>query len=159
VNGKACVTNLLETIDFLTKRYCANIPIDIIFIDYLKAFDLVAHKRLAFKLSCYGIAGSLLTWIDSFLSNRVQRVVIGDVVASWEEVTSGVPQGSVLGPIRFILYIYEISDILITNSVLYADDTKLLKEIESEEDIYILQNDINSVVDWTRTWLMKLNES
>ena len=81
---------------------------------------------------------------------------------SWfatHEVTSGVPQGSVLGPIRFILYINEISDILITNSVLYADDTKLLKEIESEEDIYILQNDINSVVDWTRTWLMKLNES
>ena len=159
VNGKACVTNLLETIEFLTKRFCANIPIDIIFMDFLKAFDLVAHKRLAFKLSCYGITGSLLAWIVSFLSNRVQRVVMGEVVSSWEEVTSGVPQGSVLGPILFILYINEISEILISLSELYADDTKLLKEIQSEEDIHILQNDINRIVDWTRTWLMKLNES
>ena len=84
VNGKACVTNLLETIDFPTKHFCANIPIDIIFIDFLKAFDLVAHKRLAFKLSCYGITGSLLAWIVSFLSNRVQRVVMGEVVSSWD---------------------------------------------------------------------------
>ena len=62
VNGKACVTNLLETIDFLTKHFCVNIPIDIISIDFLKASDLVAHKRLAFKLSCYGITGSLLAF-------------------------------------------------------------------------------------------------
>ncbi len=95
MNGKECVTNLLETIDFLTKHFCAKLPIDIIFIDYLKAFDLVAHKRLAFKLLCYRITGSLLAWIVSFLSNRVQRVVMGEVVSSWEEVTSGVPQGSV----------------------------------------------------------------
>ena len=84
---------------------------------------------------------------------------MGEVVSSWEEVTSGVPQGSVLGPTLFILYINEISEILMSLSELYADDTKLLKEIESEEDIHILQNDINRIVDWTRTWLMKLNES
>ena len=146
VNGKACVTNLLEALDFLTKCLQDKIPLDIVFIDYLKAFDLVAHKRLLFKLSKYGITGVLLDWIASFLTNRLQRVVLGEVVSSWEEVTSGVPQGSVLGPILFIIFINEISEILVSLSELYADDTKLMKEIRTPNDIQLLQEDINKIV-------------
>ena len=159
INGKACVTNLLEALDFLTKCLQDKIPLDIVFIDYLKAFDLVAHKRLLFKLSKYGITGLLLDWIASFLTNRLQRVVLGEVVSSWETVTSGVPQGSVLGPILFIIFINEISEFLMSLSELYADDTKLMKEIRIPNDIRLLQEDINKIVKWTRNWLMKLNES
>ena len=120
---------------------------------------MVAHKRLLFKLSKYGITGLLLDWIASFLTNRLQRVVLGEVVSSWETVTSGVPQGSVLGPILFIIFINEISEFLISLSELYADDTKLMKEIRTPNDIRLLQEDINKIVKWTRNWLMKLNES
>ena len=156
---KACVTNLLETLDFLTKCHWLKIPVVIAFIDFLKAFDLVAHKRLIFKLSCYGITGSLLAWIASFLEGRTQRVVMGDIISSWENVTSGVPQGSVLGPILFIIFINEISELLISINELYADDTKLMREIKSESDASILQGDIDKIVDWTRKWLMRLNEN
>ena len=84
---------------------------------------------------------------------------MGEAISPWEKVTSEVPQGSVLGPILFILYINEISEILISLSELYADDTQILKEIVSEVDIQNLQNDINKIVDWTRRWLMNLNEN
>jgi hypothetical protein len=156
---KACVTNLLETLDFLTKCHWLKIPVVIAFIDFLKAFDLVSHKRLLFKLSCYGINGSLLAWIASFLEDRTQRVVMGNVISSWEKVTSGVPQGSVLGPILFIIFINEISELLISLNELYADDTKLMREIKSDSDVSILQGDIDKIVEWTRKWLMKLNEN
>ena len=114
MKNKSCVTNLLETLDFLTKCLWDKIPVVIAFIDFLKAFDLVAHKRLVFKLSRYGINGSLLAWISSFLTERTQRVVMGDFISSWEKVTSGVPQGSVLGPILFIIFINEISELLMS---------------------------------------------
>ena len=156
---KACVTNLLETLDFLTNCYWKKIPVVIAFIDFLKAFDLVAHKRLIFKLSRYGIKGSLLEWIASFLTERTQRVVMGDTISAWESVTSGVPQGSVLGPILFIIFINEISEILISINELYADDTKLIKDIKSDFYVKILQEDIDKIVEWTRVWLMKLNDN
>ena len=156
---KPCVTNLLETLDFLTKCHWLKIPVVIAFIDFLKAFDLVSHKRLLFKLSCYGITGSLLAWIASFLEDRTQRVVMGDIISSWEKVTSGVPQGSVLGPILFIIFINEISELLISLNELYADDAKLMRKIKSDSDVSILQGDIDKIVEWTRKWLMKLNEN
>ncbi len=156
---KACFTNLLETLDFLTKCHWLKIPVVIAFIDFLKAFALVSHKRLLFKLSCYGINGSLLAWIAFFLEDRTQRVVMGNIKSSWEKVTSGVPQGSVLGAILFIIFINEISELLIYLNELYADDTKLMREIKSDSDVTILQGDIDKIVEWTRKWLMKLNEN
>jgi hypothetical protein len=86
------ITNLLETLDFLIKCNWLKIPVVIAFIEFLKAFDLIAHKRLIFKLSCYGINGSLLAWIASFLEDRTQRVVMNDIISSWEKLTSGVPR-------------------------------------------------------------------
>jgi hypothetical protein len=120
VKNKACVSNLLETLDYLTKCLSANVPVNIAFIGFLKAFDLEAHKRLIYKLSKYGISGCLLQWIASFLTNRTQRVALDDVISSWEYVMSGVPRGSVLDPTLFIIYINEISETLISNNELYA---------------------------------------
>jgi hypothetical protein len=92
VNKKACVTNLLETMDFLTHNASKKVPIDVFFLDFAKAFDKVPHKRLLHKLEMYGIKGNILSWINAILSNRSQRVLLGDVVSDWENVTSGVPK-------------------------------------------------------------------
>jgi len=91
VNHKACVTNLLETVDFLTSHHAEKIPTDLVLLDFAKAFDKVPHKRLILKLERYGIRGKLLNWIQAFLSNRKQRVCLGNNSSGWVPVTSSVP--------------------------------------------------------------------
>jgi hypothetical protein len=160
VNKKACNTNLLETLDYATKTIADNDALDILFLDFAKAFDKVPHKRLLLKLAGYGIQGKLLNWIRAFLANRRQRVVLGEQSSDWSEVKSGVPQGSVLGPILFILYINDLPEILANKCKMYADDTKIIARLKSasyDSDSSKLQDDINAIVDWTNTWLMKLN--
>jgi hypothetical protein len=159
VKQKACVTNLLEAVDYVSSSMSDKIPVDVAFMDFAKAFDLVPYKRLLHKLSSYGICGSLLNWIRSFLNKRQQRVVMGDYVSLWIEVLSGVPQGSVLGPILFIIFINEISDIISSQKKLYADDAKIYTRITSVADSNQLQYDIDNLVEWSRVWLMRLNES
>ena len=150
---------MLETADFLTYCVSRKLPIDVILLDFAKAFDKVPHKRLLLKLEAYGIEGKVLNWIKAFLSNRTQRVMLGDILSDWEKVTSGVPQGSVLGPLLFIIFINDLPDILSssTNCKMYADDTKLLSVVNTEADRLRLQADLDSIVNWTRTWLMELN--
>ena len=157
VYKKACVTNLLETMDILTSNAEENRPVDLVLLDFAKAFDKVPHKRLIYKLDKYGISGNLLKWIKSFLTNRRQRVVLGNVSSDWAPVTSSVPQGSVLGPTLFIIYINDLVDIISSETILYADDTKILKPISNTADRDKLQLDLNNVIGWTEKWLMKLN--
>jgi gas vesicle protein len=154
VNNKACNTNLLETMDILTKLQSQKKNVDLLLLDFSKAFDKVAHRRLFIKLEAYGISGKLLKWLKSFLSNRRQRVILGEHVSDWLAVLSGVIQGSTLGPLLFILYINDLPDSVNNHAKLFADDTKLIAEINKDND---LQNDINGVLDWTNTWLMRLN--
>ncbi len=129
-----------------------------IFLDFAKAFDKVPHRRLAYKLQAYGISGELLSWLTDFLSNKKQWVVLGEHVSNWETVSSGVPQGSVLGPILFVIYIH---DIVIEQfpCKLYADDYKIIAELSEMKGPGELQKDIDSIVNLTETWLMKLNHS
>ena len=94
------------------------------FIDFAKAFDTVPHKRLIYKLEAYGITGPLLQWISSFLRDRLQKVVLGDFESVWKAIWSGVPQGSVLGPLLFLIYLNDISDTIVYSCKQYADDTK-----------------------------------
>jgi hypothetical protein len=157
VQKKACVTNLLETMDFLTLKKKSKIPIDILFLDFAKAFDKVSHKLLLFKLEHYGIKGQLLSWIGAFLASRRQRVILGDSSSTWVPVTSDVPQGSVLGPTLFMVFVNDLPDHITSTCKMYADDTKILASAKTEANRSKMQDDLDSVTAWTRTWKMELD--
>ena len=132
--------------------------IDVVYCDFQKAFDTVPHKRLLNILKCYGFNGNVLTWIKDFLTSRKQQVKVNESTSSMFDVTSGLPQGSVLGPILFVIYINTLVD-KVENSelTLYADDLKLYKEISSEKDTHDLQKDIDNLFDWTKLSLLKFH--
>jgi hypothetical protein len=160
VKNKACVTNLLESTDFLTNSLARKNWVDLLFLDFEKAFDKVPHRRLLQKLEAYGVSGSILKWIEAFLRNRRQRVVLGGECSEWESVCSGVPQGSVLGLLLFVIFINDLPETIELPSKLYADDSKVMCEIRKdkvEEDTSRLQADIERIVEWCDRWLMKLN--
>ena len=115
------------------------------------------HKRLIHKLKGYGISGNLLLWIEDFLHERKQRVVLNGQSSSWTEVISGIPQVSVLGPILFTIYINDLPDALENMIKLFADDTKVFASVNNEEDKNSLQGDIDKLMNWSDTWLLKFN--
>ncbi len=151
------MTNLLETLEFWTDALDSGYGVDIIYLDYSKAFDTVPIRRLLKKLHGYGIRGKVWTWIEQFLSNRWMRVGVRGEFSEWTRVTSGVPQGSVLGPILFLLFINDIPEGIHSLIKLFADDTKVLKKIISENDRDLLQNDLFQLCDWSEKWLLGFN--
>ena len=130
-----------------------------LYCDFMKAFDKVPHQRLVYKIEKYGITGNVLGWIKSFLSNRLQYVSIENKKSNCAPVTSGIPQGSVLGPILFVLYINDLPEVVSDGSFvfLFADDTKVFRKINSYLDRQILQKDIDSLVNWSNDWLLKFH--
>ena len=130
---------------------------DAIFLDFQKAFDRVPHERLCTKLQYYGITGDSLNWIRSFLTDRKQAVVVDGTQSSWKEVTSGVPQGSVIGPTLFLCFINDIQDDVLSSICLFADDCVIYREILSDTDYNILQQDLQKLSSWSTTWLMNFN--
>ena len=130
---------------------------DVILLDFSKAFDKVPHHLLLLKLQHYGIQGNILSWISDFLSERTQRVVCGGCTSKPTNVTSGVPQGSVLGPLLFLTYINDISVNLSSSCRLFADDCILYRNISSAADAKILQEDLNKLAQWAKTWGMYFN--
>ena len=111
--------------DILTKSLDQGVPIDVVYMDLQKAFDTVPHKRLLYKIEYYGIMGNLLRWIAGFLSNRRQCVVLNGK-SSWQDVESGVPQGSILGPLLFLIYVNDLPRSISSQVFLFADNTKLI---------------------------------
>ena len=130
--------------------------IDVAYLDFRKAFDLVSHRHLIYKMSKYGITGQVLKWIESFLYQRSQRVVIRGTMSKIFSVTSGVPQGSVLGPILFLIFINDLPLEIISLLSLFADDSKMFSRIISEKNRKksnvngneILQKDLNTIREW-----------
>ena len=157
--GRSCVSQLLVTIHDWMKDLDNNTPTDAIYLDLSKAFDTVPHQRLISKLKGYGIGGNLLSWISDFLTDRTQFVSVNGSCSSKTQVHSGVPQGSVLGPILFIYYINDLPSVTTCNLKIFADDTKAYTPINSVNDQIKLQTCINSLSDWTDKWLLKFNGS
>ena len=115
--------------DYWTAKLDQNSSLDILYLDFCEAFDTVPHHRLFIKLEAYGIRGKLLQWIKSFLTNRHQKVVLSGVSSNWSTVYSGVPQGSVLGPLFFSIYINDIPSIVDSPTLMFANDTKFIGKL------------------------------
>ena len=130
---------------------------DVIIMDFAKAFDNVPHRRLLYKLDNYGIRGSTHKWITSWLSGRFQKVVLNGQTSDPVPVLSGVPQGSVLGPVLFLIFINDIPENIRSSVRLFADDCVLYRNIESPTDCQILKDDLNSLAQWEADWQMKFN--
>ena len=156
-NHVAITKNLLTTFKDWTAAVDSGYSIDIMYLDYSKAFDTVSHLRLIEKLKGYGIGGKLIMWLKSFLNGRFQRVVLNGVQSPWSEVTSGVPQGSVLRPLLFVLYINDVAETIRCKLDTFADDTKIYSIINSVRDVEELQCDLDSMREWSRTLLLNLN--
>ena len=140
MEGQSTLSELLSCYDDWAKSRNNRKPTDIAFLDFSKAFDSVPHQRLLFKLERHGIDGSVLQWFRNFLTGRMQRVVLRGTCWSWSPVLSGVPQGTILGPVLFILYVNDISSGILSTVKLYADDTKVYREIfDIARDTSILQ--------------------
>ena len=130
---------------------------DVIIMDFAKAFGKVPHKRLLYKLQYYGIRGSTHKWIASWLSERYQKVVLDGQASDPVPVLSGVPQGSVLEPVLFLIFINDLPDNIRSSVRLFADDCVLYRNINSLTDCQILQEDLNSLAQWEADWQMKFN--
>ena len=128
-----------------------------IYMDYQKAFDSVPHRRLVLKTQAHGICGRVLAWIQDFLSNRQQRVMVGDAQSDIASVTSGIPQGCVLGPILFITYINDLPNHVLSSVRLFADDTKLFSRSDDKEKSNSLQEDLDRLQDWSEQWLLRFH--
>ena len=130
---------------------------DVIYFDFAKSFDTVPHSRLLNKLQGYGIHGKAAEWVRQFLKDRRQRVVIKGTKSDWGKVTSGIPQGSVLGPILFVLFINDLPDDILSSIVMFEDDTKLWSKVNNTEDRAALQFDIDKLATWSIDWQLSFN--
>ena len=130
-----------------------------VFLDISKAFDKIWLPGLIFKIKSFGISGDLLELIKNFLSNRFQRVVLNGQTSEWEKINAGVPQGSILGPLFFLIYINDLTDGISSIVKLFADDTSLFSVVQNKNNSASQLNNDNSnkVSDWAYTWKMSFN--
>ena len=156
IKGKSCVTQLLEFMEDTTEAIDQGREVDVIYLDYSKAFDKVPHKRLLTKISEYGIKGNSRNWIGDFLRNRKKRVMVNGISSEWRNITSGIPQGSVLGPILFLI-LNNMPKVIQCLVKLFADDAKLYQIIKCIQDRDELQGDIGNCKDWSIIWKMLFN--
>jgi hypothetical protein len=157
--GRSCTTNLTIFLNELTKALDAGKAADVFYLDFAKAFDKVAHQRLILKVESKGIEGKISRWLEEWLKNRTQTVVVEGEESNESEVESGVPQGTVMGPPLFNIYIDDIDDFvtLIELLIKFADDNKGLKIIESEADRVKLQKTLDALCEWAKKWSMEFN--
>ena len=155
--GRSCQSNLIDFLETTTKWIDDGRAFDVLYLDFSKAFDKVCHKRLMVKLEAAGIEGKLLDWIKEWLAGRKQRVVVDGETSGWADVLSSVPQGTVLGGTLFNLYINDVAELIKSLIWKFADDTKLARIVETQEDADELQKDIDRLCEWARKWKMTFN--
>ena len=158
--SRSCLTQLLTHVQNVLDHLLSNSSVDTIYIDYAKAFDKVDHHILMTKLKLYGLSNEYLLWIKDFLTGRRQAVFINGCYSYEAMVRSGVPQGSVLGPLLFIIFINDLSNHINYSSLLtFADDTKIVLPVSSALDTQLLQKDLDSIISWSNLNNMALNKS
>ena len=159
LSRRSTVLQLIRVLDIWSEIIDQGGSLDVIYMDFMKAFDKVPHRRLIYKVGKYGIKGKVLDWIKNFLSDRTQCVIINNISSKEGRVTSGIPQGSVLGPLLFVIYINDLPDCVdkFTLVFLFADDTKLFRQIKSSADVLILQSDIERLCEWSNKWLLRFH--
>ena len=154
-----CMTNLLTCMEIWCEFLEKGESVDVIYTDFAKAFDSVPHERLLTKLEGLGVTGNVLAWIRSFLSNRSQCVRVDNEFSNWKPVKSGIPQGSVLGPILFVIFINDMPEVVKNLCKLFADDAKLFCSVHlrDETNNKSLQEDINALMEWSNKWQLPFN--
>ena len=155
--GFSCQTQLISVIEDVLHAMDNRDQVDLILLDFAKAFDKVPHQRLLSKLLYYRIDNTVYNWIKVWLTQRSQCVQIDGVTSNVVSVKSGVPQGTVLGPLMFLLYINDISDNISSSLRLFADDCLMYRVIKSAEDVHRLQNDLDVLAQWASLWQMNFN--
>ena len=154
---RSCETQLIATVQDLASGLSEGKQIDVILLDFAKAFDKVPHQRLLHKFHYYGIRGSTLNWIESFLSDRKQHVLVEGTMSSVADVDSGVPQGTLMGPLLFLAFINDLPSVVSSPVKLFADDCLIYKTIESPRDTITLQEDLNALEKWESDWQMSFH--
>jgi hypothetical protein len=154
---RSCVTQLVLVANDFAKSLNRSKQLDTILLDFSKAFDKVNHRKLLLKMDHYGIRGQVLDWVSNFLNGRTQRVVINGESSPNANITSGVPQGTVLGPLLFLIYINDIPDRVKSHLRLFADDSYLYRIINSQQDTIQLQKDLDELIKWENEWSMEFH--
>ena len=157
---RSCETNLATLVDAGWQAISNGTQLDCIYTDFSAAFQSVDHRLLLHKLEClYSISGPALAPLGSFLHDRQQRVVLNGQASSWIPVTSGTPEGSLLSPLLFILFINDLPSHVQSGCLMFADDVKMYREVRSGADTDLLHADLARLVNWSSTWRLKLNAS
>ena len=155
--GRSTLSQLLEHQDAILKELEQGNNVDTVYLDFSKAFDKCDHGILLHKIKKLNIKGKLGRWLQNFLEDRKQAVIVDRVKSTWSEIISGIPQGSVLGPILFLIYISDIGDGLNVKTLVYVDDTKVKQKVNTEEDIEELQEELKKLDKWANENNMKFN--
>ena len=158
-NGHSCESQLILTMHDIMQNFDSKQQTDLVILNFSKAFDTVPHKKLLFKLSKYGITGNINKWIQSFLVLRKQQVIVEGESSKPCSVDSGVPQGSVLGPLVFLCHINDLPQRATSKDRLFADDCLLYRPIHSPRDQLLLQQDLAALETWAEDWGMRFNVS
>ena len=153
--GGSCETQLagLKLVDELAKSLDNKGQTDLIILDFSKAFDKIPHKRLLYNLNQVGIHGNILKWIETFLTRRHQRVLLEGEMSAEVPGISGVPQGTVMGPLLFLLYINDMPNVVKSNVRIFADDAIIYRD-SNQDDSLSLQKDLDALCEWSKAWQM-----